>query len=186
MSRADRSRPRAITHLCRIAAAVAVAVFVGACSVDEAMPAPTCSGDTSALLAAQSVPTASEIPCLEPLPDGWLVASVSINQDRTVAKLDSDRAGTDAAVLRLEKECDVAEAVTLGGAKVTSRPRRGAPSRMVQRVLLHHREAAAAKAASDAAKAAKESKPTLDIQAKLKEVLCTNLCLSGDDVDKLF
>ena len=111
MSRADRSRPRAITRLCLIAAA-AVAVFVGACSVDEAMPAPTCSGDTSALLAAQSVPTASEIPCLEPLPDGWLVASVSINQDRTVVKLDSDRAGTDAAVLRLEKECDVAEAVT--------------------------------------------------------------------------
>ena len=52
--------------------------------------------------------------------------------------------------------------------------------------LLDPAKAAAAKAASDAAKAAKESKSTLDIQAKLKEVLCTNLCLSGDDVDKLF
>jgi hypothetical protein len=52
--------------------------------------------------------------------------------------------------------------------------------------LLDPAKAAADKATSDAAKAAKESKSTLDIQAKLKEVLCTNLCLSGDDVDKLF
>ena len=26
----------------------------------------------------------------------------------------------------------------------------------------------------------------LQLQSKLKEVMCTNLCMSGDDVDKLF
>ena len=52
--------------------------------------------------------------------------------------------------------------------------------------LLDPANAAAAKATGDAAKVAEKSKATLDIQAKLKEVMCTNLCLSGDDVDKLF
>ena len=47
-------------------------------------------------------------------------------------------------------------------------------------------KAAAATATGDAAKVAAQSNATLDIQAKLKEVLCTNLCLSGDDVDKIF
>ena len=27
---------------------------------------------------------------------------------------------------------------------------------------------------------------TLQLQSKLKEVMCTNLCMSGDDVDKIF
>ena len=27
---------------------------------------------------------------------------------------------------------------------------------------------------------------TLQLQSKLKEVMCTNLCMSGDDVDKVF
>ena len=52
--------------------------------------------------------------------------------------------------------------------------------------ILDPAKAAAAKATGDAANVAAESKATLDIQAKLKEVLCTNLCLSGDDVDKIF
>jgi hypothetical protein len=52
--------------------------------------------------------------------------------------------------------------------------------------ILDPAKAAAAKATGDAANAAVKSKATLDIQAKLKEVLCTNLCLSGDDVDKIF
>ena len=46
--------------------------------------------------------------------------------------------------------------------------------------------AAAAPTAGTAATATTTSKATLDIQAKLKEVLCTNLCLSGEDVDKIF
>ena len=46
--------------------------------------------------------------------------------------------------------------------------------------------AAAAPTTGTAATAAAASKATLDIQAKLKEVLCTNICLSGEDVNKIF
>ena len=46
--------------------------------------------------------------------------------------------------------------------------------------------AAAAPTAGTAATAAAASKATLDIQAKLKEVLCTNLCLSDEVVNKIF
>jgi hypothetical protein len=87
-------------------------VGTAACAVEQAIPAPSCVDGGSALIAAQSVPTASQIPCLEPLPDGWLVVSVSVNQDRTIVRLDSDRAGDDAATLRLEASCDVSGAVS--------------------------------------------------------------------------
>jgi hypothetical protein len=89
-----------------------VPVVAMGCAVDEALPAPRCTDGGSALIAAQSVPTASQIPCLAPLPDGWLVASVGIDQDGTVVRLDSDRAGDDAATLRLEAECDISNAVS--------------------------------------------------------------------------
>ena len=89
-----------------------VPVVVAGCAVDRALPAPRCADGGSALIVAQSVPTASQIPCLESLPDGWLVASVSIDHDGTVVRLDSDRAGDDAATLRLEAECDVSNAVS--------------------------------------------------------------------------
>lgn len=82
------------------------------CGVEEALPAPRCSDGGSTLIAAQSVPTATQIPCLDRLPDGWLVASVSINQDRTIVRLDSDRAGDNAATLQLEADCDVSHAVS--------------------------------------------------------------------------
>ncbi len=85
-------------------------VTVG-CAVEQALPAPSCADGGSALIAAQSVPAASQIPCLEPLPDGWQVASVKVDQDGTVVRLDSDRAGDDAATLRLEAECDITGAV---------------------------------------------------------------------------
>jgi hypothetical protein len=76
-----------------------------------AIRAPYCSGPTSSLIMAQSVPTAEIIPCVTDLPVGWSVASVSVNQDRTVMELDSDRAGERAAVFRYESSCVVGDAV---------------------------------------------------------------------------
>lgn len=94
-----------------IAAFILMAILTG-CSVEETLPGPSCSSGGSSLIVAQSVPSASQVPCFEFLPDGWSVAGVSVNQDRSVITLDSDRAGTGAATLRLDPACDVSAAVS--------------------------------------------------------------------------
>jgi hypothetical protein len=88
-----------------------MALPAAACSVQQTLGAPSCDDGNSALIVAQSVPTASQVPCLGPLPDGWEVTTVNVNQDRTVVTLDSDRAGDSAAILRFEQRCDTADAV---------------------------------------------------------------------------
>jgi hypothetical protein len=62
-------------------------------------------------LQAQSVPSASMVPCLRPLPAGWSVANVAVNNGRSVITLNHDRAGKGALVLRLTPACDPAGAV---------------------------------------------------------------------------
>jgi hypothetical protein len=58
-------------------------------------------------LEAQSVPSASFLPCVRtPLP-GWRVADVAVNDGRTVITLDHDRAGEQAVVARLTAACDI-------------------------------------------------------------------------------
>lgn len=92
---------------------VALLLILGVgCSVDESIPPPTCVGGGSHLIVAQSVPGANQVPCLEALPEGWSVTSVSVNQDRTIITFDSDRAGSNAAKLRLDPSCDVGGAVS--------------------------------------------------------------------------
>jgi tRNA A-37 threonylcarbamoyl transferase component Bud32 len=62
-------------------------------------------------LLAQSVPSASQLPCVpEELP-GWSVGDIDVNDGRTVITLDHDRAGTTAVVLRLTATCDTGDAV---------------------------------------------------------------------------
>lgn len=101
----------ALRRAALVAASIAVALLSVACSVQDTVPAPTCEGDGSGLIVAQSVPTSSQFPCLKPLPEGWKVVTVNVNQDRSVITLDSDRAGEGAAVLRFEEQCDVTGAV---------------------------------------------------------------------------
>jgi hypothetical protein len=57
-------------------------------------------------LMAQSVPSASLVPCLGSLPDQWDLATVAVNDGRSVITL-YDRAGSGAAVIRLSADCDV-------------------------------------------------------------------------------
>jgi tRNA A-37 threonylcarbamoyl transferase component Bud32/membrane-associated phospholipid phosphatase len=56
-------------------------------------------------LEAQSVPSASMVPCVRFLPVGWSVAEVAVNNGRSVITLDHDRAGTAALVVRLTAAC---------------------------------------------------------------------------------
>jgi membrane-associated phospholipid phosphatase/tRNA A-37 threonylcarbamoyl transferase component Bud32 len=73
-------------------------------------------GDLEPLwLMAQSVPSASLIPCLQLVPFDWKVAEVAVNNGRSVITLDHDRGGRAAMVVRLTASCDLA-----GATEVTS------------------------------------------------------------------
>jgi hypothetical protein len=56
-------------------------------------------------LEAQSVPSASLVPCVRSLPVGWTVANVTVNDGRSVLTLNHDRAGDAALVVRLSAGC---------------------------------------------------------------------------------
>jgi tRNA A-37 threonylcarbamoyl transferase component Bud32/membrane-associated phospholipid phosphatase len=62
-------------------------------------------------LEAQSVPSASMVPCVRSLPVGWTVANVTVNDGRSVLTLNHDRAGDAALVVRLTAACDPSGAV---------------------------------------------------------------------------
>jgi tRNA A-37 threonylcarbamoyl transferase component Bud32/membrane-associated phospholipid phosphatase len=66
-------------------------------------------------LLAQSVPSASLIPCLAPLPAGWSVGPVTVNDGRSVIRLNHDRAGTNVLIVQLTAGCD-----TQGASQVDS------------------------------------------------------------------
>jgi len=61
-------------------------------------------------LEAQSVPSASLVPCVRSLPAGWTLAGVTVNDGRSVLSFDHDRAGAAALVVRLTAACDTAGA----------------------------------------------------------------------------
>jgi serine/threonine-protein kinase RIO1 len=71
-----------------------------------------CGGQVEPLLLmAQSVPSATQLPCLSsPLP-GWSVAEVAANNGRSQVVLNHDRAGDGAVVLWLTAACDTGTAV---------------------------------------------------------------------------
>lgn len=94
-----------------IAALVVLALTIG-CSVKETISHPACEGDGSWIIVAQSVPTASQVPCLDPIPRGWDIDTVEIDDTGTVITFGSDRAGTVAARMRFAESCDVGEAVS--------------------------------------------------------------------------
>ena len=80
-------------------------------------------GDLEPLwLMAQSVPSASLVPCVQLLPVGWKVAEVAVNNGRSVITLDHDRAGP--AAMRVE--LTAAAACDLTGAREISSEQRGA------------------------------------------------------------
>jgi hypothetical protein len=70
-----------------------------------------CSDLEPLWLMAQSVPSASLVPCVRSRLPGWSVADVAANDGRSVLTLDHDRAGRGAVVLRLTATCDLAGAV---------------------------------------------------------------------------
>jgi hypothetical protein len=70
-----------------------------------------CEPHEPLLLMAQSVPTASLVPCIEILPVGWTLGDVVVGNDRSRFTLTSDRGGV--LVAELTASCDLAGAVEI-------------------------------------------------------------------------
>ena len=108
-----------------LAAMVLLVVLVleqGALSINyrEAVGTPTSVGSLACTdlepqwLLAQSVPSASLVPCLGALPAGWSVGPVTVNNGRSVIRLNHDRAGADVLEVRLTAGCDTQGATQVG------------------------------------------------------------------------
>jgi hypothetical protein len=69
-------------------------------------------GTALVVLMAQAVPTASQLPCVDLLPAGWSVSDVFVRNGRVRFSLDSDRVGTHAVQVVLERFCNVGPDVT--------------------------------------------------------------------------
>jgi hypothetical protein len=82
---------------------------------------------TMVVLMAQAVPTASQLPCVALLPAGWSVSDIFVRNGRARFSLDSDRVGTHAVQVELERFC------TLG--KVTRVPSDHPGTRRYQEVI---------------------------------------------------
>lgn len=65
------------------------------------------------ILMAQSVPTASFVPCLEGLPVGWQFAGLEARSGSARFWLNSDRYGMPALEVRLTESCDVSGATEI-------------------------------------------------------------------------
>lgn len=91
-----------------------VAVVAGCGTLHDAA-APTCvqKGPDTLVLMAQSVPTASRIPCISSYPAGWHFASVDVESGRSEFVLDSDRAGMSAVRVALDDRCETAGATQI-------------------------------------------------------------------------
>ena len=91
-----------------VTALATVAVLLGACAPQNTnYSIPRCNViSDSLILAAQSVPTATKIPCLGALPAGWSRGPFTARDGATTFTLDSDRAGIEAVEVALLRTCN--------------------------------------------------------------------------------
>jgi tRNA A-37 threonylcarbamoyl transferase component Bud32/membrane-associated phospholipid phosphatase len=76
---------------------------------------------TQMILQAQSVPTASLLPCLASLPLGWSYESLHVRDGASRMFFDSDRAGPNALEVTLTKTCDTSRATSVPSDEVGAR-----------------------------------------------------------------
>ncbi len=72
---------------------------------------PSCQSLQRLALVAQSVPSATFVPCLGQLPPGWSVTAFSVQRGHTDFSLLSDRAAGRAVVVRFQASCPLPGAV---------------------------------------------------------------------------
>jgi hypothetical protein len=93
------------------AAVIAVVAVTSGCSAREYQQV-ACHDTFQSirLLEAQAVPSATFIPCLLSLPQGWSYGGAEVRSGLVRFWTDSDRAGARAAEVRLTQACDVSRA----------------------------------------------------------------------------
>lgn len=97
-----------------IALVTAIVAFgLGGCSaaVGGRMPLCTSADDGVFVLLAQSVPSATELPCVSEFPAGWTFGGSDITSGLSRFWLDSDRGGIHAVEVSLRRSCDTTDAV---------------------------------------------------------------------------
>jgi hypothetical protein len=96
--------------------AVLALVATGCASSQGSLPGCSSPEDSVFALMAQSVPSATQLPCLKELPVGWVLSATEIRDGQTQLFLDSTIAGVHAVEVDLQASCDVGEAVEVPSA----------------------------------------------------------------------
>ncbi len=103
---------------------------------------PDCDTSRVMILFAQSVPSATEVPCVEAMPTGWDLGRLRADDDGATITLDSEVAGDDAVVATLHppEECSIEGFVPVAsdelGIDRYERPRRLPPELRSTRIYL--------------------------------------------------
>lgn len=85
-------------------------LLTAACGLGAETAAPRCGDVERMALVAQSVPSASLVPCTDDLPPGWRITDVEVRRGTTRLALLSDRSDGRAVEIALLQRCDVAGA----------------------------------------------------------------------------
>ena len=96
-----------------ISLAVLAVLALTACSTGGGGRTPLCtsSGDGVFVLLAQSVPSATRLPCVAEFPAGWSFGGSNISSGLGRFWLDSDRGGIHAVEVSLRRSCDTAGSI---------------------------------------------------------------------------
>ena len=98
----------------RIALAVAVLLSVSGCGVVAGTEtAPSCESTDRVALIAQSVPSASYLPCLATLAPGWTSRAFAASSGHTRFSLASDRSAGHPVRVALAPTCDLTDATPI-------------------------------------------------------------------------
>lgn len=103
---------------------------LAACTSGGGGRTPLCTNadDSVFVLLAQSVPSATQLPCVSEFPAGWTFGGSNISRGLARFWLDSDRGGIHAVEVSLRPSCDVTDAIEErpapdeGGTRVFVRP----------------------------------------------------------------
>jgi hypothetical protein len=97
----------------RLVLSVVIMAALSGCTSAGPRAAPFCTNPHEGVfvLIAQSVPDATQLPCVAELPAGWSYAGSQIASSVAKLWLDSDRAGIHAVEVALLPSCDVTGAV---------------------------------------------------------------------------
>ena len=97
-------------------ALTALVLLLPGCAARSEAQASCDVNDTGLVLAAQSVPSATLLPCVQTLPVGWTFGGSDVRNGLDRFWLDSDRAGIHAVEVSLTRSCNVSSAVEVAPA----------------------------------------------------------------------